>query len=151
MKLSSKMIILFLSVSIIPLIFLKYANNFGLVFIVTFILTVIFTTIVCISIVRTISRPIEEITIAINEISRGNFNVEINPETKKLSDEIGDLARAFDRTFVSIKLAALRINEFKSELATSTPVDKSTEVANEEKASESKKKLKKEMPKKVRK
>ncbi len=52
-----------------------------------------------------ITTPIKKLTQTINEISTGNLVAEIDPELKESKDEIGELARAFDRTFVSLKLA----------------------------------------------
>ncbi len=57
---------------------------------------------------RTIASPIEALTGAINEISTGKLDAEIAPEIKRSEDEIGDLARAFDRTIASLKLAMLQ-------------------------------------------
>lgn len=47
--------------------------------------------------------PVLRLTGVIQRISMGEFNVEM--ECKEKKDEIGDLARAFDRTIVSLKLA----------------------------------------------
>ncbi len=47
--------------------------------------------------------PIEKITRAIDEMSKGNMNITITGKDR--DDEIGMLARAFDRTLVSVKLA----------------------------------------------
>ncbi len=52
---------------------------------------------------RLISKPIERLTETIEDISRGKLDVRV--EGKERNDEIGDLARAFDRTLVSLKLA----------------------------------------------
>ena len=52
---------------------------------------------------RTISQPIESLSKAIEEISEGNMDVVV--EGTQRDDEIGRLARAFDRTAVTIKLA----------------------------------------------
>jgi PAS domain S-box-containing protein len=57
---------------------------------------------------RTIATPIESLTRAINDISTGNLDAEINPEIKRSDDEIGDLANAFDRTIASLKLAMMQ-------------------------------------------
>ena len=54
-----------------------------------------------------LSRPIQNLTRAAEEISRGNFGVEI-PETER-RDEIGALAGAIDRMSVSIRLAIDRL------------------------------------------
>jgi len=52
---------------------------------------------------RLISKPLEKLTETIEDISRGKLDVKV--EGKERNDEIGDLARAFDRTLVSLKLA----------------------------------------------
>ncbi len=49
------------------------------------------------------TKPINDLTNAIDKISKGNMNVSIKGKNRK--DEIGKLARAFDRTLVSLKLA----------------------------------------------
>ena len=54
---------------------------------------------------HSISKPIEKLTKTIEEISTGKLDVEIGPKLKESKDEIGRLARAFDRTAVSLKLA----------------------------------------------
>jgi len=48
-------------------------------------------------------KPIREITNTIQSISLGKLDTEIKGKERK--DEIGDLARAFERTIVSLKLA----------------------------------------------
>ncbi len=52
---------------------------------------------------RSISNPIKKLTETAENISRGNLKVEV--EGKERDDEVGALARAFDRTLVSLKLA----------------------------------------------
>ena len=52
-----------------------------------------------------IYQDIERLTKTVNSLSLGNLNVEVKPSIKQRKDEIGDLAKAFDRTFVSLKLA----------------------------------------------
>jgi methyl-accepting chemotaxis protein len=54
---------------------------------------------------RRITNPIKKLTNVIEEISIGNLDVEIDPKLKESRNEIGTLARAFDRTIVSLKLA----------------------------------------------
>lgn len=44
-------------------------------------------------------------TRAIEEISTGKLDVEIEPGLVKTDDEVGDLAKAFNRIIVSLKLA----------------------------------------------
>lgn len=55
--------------------------------------------------IKTIVKPIEGITGVIQDISRGKLDVKIESKALSSTDEIGDLARAFDRTLVSLKLA----------------------------------------------
>lgn len=57
---------------------------------------------------RRISSPIEELTEVINDISRGETDVKIDTELKERDDEIGRLARSFERTLASLKLAMER-------------------------------------------
>src|SRR3989344_2591356 len=52
---------------------------------------------------RFISTPIQQLTKTIEDISMGKLDTEIKGKERK--DEIGDLARAFERTIVSLKLA----------------------------------------------
>jgi len=54
---------------------------------------------------RSFSRPITRLTNIIDDISKGKLDVEIDKKLKGRSDEVGDLARAFDRTIVSLKMA----------------------------------------------
>jgi|WetSurMetagenome_2_1015567.scaffolds.fasta_scaffold243847_2 methyl-accepting chemotaxis protein len=52
-----------------------------------------------------ISRPLAAMTEAINRISQGDMDVSISEAVKGRKDEVGDLACAFERTIVSLKLA----------------------------------------------
>lgn len=52
-----------------------------------------------------VTAPMEKLAATINEISMGRLEAEIPPELKGYEDEIGDVARAFGRTVVSLKLA----------------------------------------------
>ena len=52
-----------------------------------------------------ISRPIKKLTNTVEDISRGKLDVEIDQKLKESKDEVGALARAFDRIIVSLKLA----------------------------------------------
>lgn len=56
-------------------------------------------------IVRSVFAPIDELTRVVSAISKGDMRSELNPRLKESEDEIGKLARAFDRTLVSLKLA----------------------------------------------
>ena len=53
--------------------------------------------------VRLVVGPVEEITKALNRLSLGDLGREI--PFKDREDELGDLARAFNRTLVSVKIA----------------------------------------------
>ncbi len=63
----------------------------------------IFVVLFSVTVSRQIIDPINKLTRVIDDISRGKFDVEV--EGVDSDDEIGDLARAFDRTLVSLKLA----------------------------------------------
>ncbi len=61
---------------------------------------------------RQIINPINKITRVIDDISHGKFDVAV--EGTDSNDEIGDLARAFDRTLVSLKLAMRKKSEMNA-------------------------------------
>ncbi len=69
------------------------------------VMAILFTLITGIIIVRSIVGPIKKLTSAIDEISRGNPEAKIGEELKESKDEIGALARAFNRTMVSLKMS----------------------------------------------
>ncbi|MBI5355107.1 MAG: PAS domain S-box protein [Candidatus Aenigmarchaeota archaeon] len=52
-----------------------------------------------------ISKPIVKLTRIIDDISKGKLDSEIDERIKNGDDEISDLARSFNRTIVSLKLA----------------------------------------------
>ena len=54
---------------------------------------------------KRITNPIKKLTKNIEDISMGKLDVDIDPKIKNSQDEIGALARAFDRTIVSLKMA----------------------------------------------
>lgn len=59
-------------------------------------------------VLHSIYRPIHTLTDIINSISHGNTDVEIPERLQERPDDIGELARAFDRTLVGLKLALKR-------------------------------------------
>lgn len=65
---------------------------------------------------NSLTKPIRKLTNIIEEISKGELGVEIPDEIKNKKDESGELARAFDRTLVSLKLAVQKTGLKKSEL-----------------------------------
>ena len=54
---------------------------------------------------RSISKPIKKLTKVIEDISTGKLDTKVDYKLMESKDEIGILARAFDRTIVSLKLA----------------------------------------------
>jgi len=54
---------------------------------------------------RSIAGPIKKLTKTIDNISKGELNEKVDPELVKSKDELGDLAKAFERTVTSLKLA----------------------------------------------
>jgi len=84
------------------------------IFSLILILLIGLTILVSIYLSNRITRPIKKITKAIEDISLGKMGVQV--EGKDRNDEIGALARAFDRTFVSLKLAMrMTVPELKKE------------------------------------
>ena len=63
--------------------------------------------------VKRLTNHIDSITQVIDDISKGKLDTMIEPELLSRDDEIGELARAFERTIVSLKLAMGKINEPK--------------------------------------
>ncbi|MDD5340250.1 MAG: PAS domain S-box protein [Candidatus ainarchaeum sp.] len=55
--------------------------------------------------IRRVFAPIDELTSVVSAISKGDMRSDLDPKMKESNDEIGKLARAFDRTLVSLKLA----------------------------------------------
>lgn len=62
---------------------------------------------IAITILRVLLSPIEKLTKVVSGISKGDVGIELDPKLKESDDEIGQLARAFDRTLVSLKLAIM--------------------------------------------
>ncbi len=52
-----------------------------------------------------ITRPIKELTEVIGRISTGDLGAQMSPRLLQSEDEVGELARAFERTLVSLKMA----------------------------------------------
>ncbi len=72
---------------------------------VTIVITFIFVMLIGLATARSIAMPIKNLTEVIDEISRGKLDAEIDENIKQSKDETGALARAFERTIVSLKLA----------------------------------------------
>jgi len=79
------------------------ANNQYLISFVVFALSVIVFMILMITFM--LIQPIKKLTNTVEDISMGKLDVEVDSKLKESKDEIGDLARAFDRTIISLKLA----------------------------------------------
>jgi HAMP domain-containing protein len=63
-----------------------------------------------------ISKPIINLSKAVEEIAKGNFNAEIKGDYIRRDDEIGRLSLSLQRVVASMKLAILRIGMSKEEL-----------------------------------
>jgi HAMP domain-containing protein len=63
-----------------------------------------------------ISNPIINLSNAVEEIAKGNFNAEIKGDYIRRDDEIGRLSLSLQRVVASMKLAILRIGLSKEEL-----------------------------------
>ena len=54
---------------------------------------------------RSVSSPIRSLAKTVDQISKGDLTAEVDPKLKASKDEVGQLARSFDRTTTSLKLA----------------------------------------------
>lgn len=82
-----------------PILKLKERLSYGILGLLIFmILSGIF-------IARRLSRPIVKLTQVADDISKGKLDTQVDKKTLNDKSEIGDLARAFNRTVVSLKLA----------------------------------------------
>ncbi|VVB98978.1 HAMP domain protein [uncultured archaeon] len=69
-------------------------------------------------ITMSISEPIKKLTDAAEELSKGNLDAKIDESLRESNDELGALARAFNRTAVSLKLSiGAKKDEKKAEQA----------------------------------
>lgn len=83
----------------------KKIESFRSLLIMIIILSVLIGATITIINSYTITKSLKKLTKVISDISLGKMDVEIDPILKESGDEIGDLARAFERTIVSLKLA----------------------------------------------
>jgi len=67
------------------------------------IITLLFATLIAFVVAKTISNPIQKLTQVADDISKGKLDSQIEEINSK--DEIGELARSFNRTVTSLKLA----------------------------------------------
>ncbi len=75
-------------------------------YLTSFVLFSFFVIAIIVSIINlTVTRPIKKLKKIITDISMGKLDTEIDPKIRNSRDEIGDLAQAFNRTIVSLKLA----------------------------------------------
>jgi len=96
---SEKQWTLYLGVSLKSLTTTKKKMIFtSLVF---FVIIIILATILSIYLAKSITKPIKNLTDAANKISMGDLKVKINIKSK---DEIGELAKSFNRMLRSIKI-----------------------------------------------
>ena len=67
---------------------------------------------------RFISKPLDKLSHSVDEVSRGNFDVQIKMVSK--INEINNLADSLNRVLVSMKLAVLRVGIKKAEMGIQT-------------------------------
>jgi len=67
------------------------------------IIVLLFATLIAFVVAKSISDPIQKLTKVADDISKGKLDSEVEESDSK--DEIGDLARSFNRTVTSLKLA----------------------------------------------
>ena len=56
-------------------------------------------------VIKTMCEPLSSLEKTLNEVSRGNINVQLDKKLMESGDELGSLARAFNRMLVSLKIA----------------------------------------------
>ena len=112
MRLKVLLIMMCLTISMIPVGIIGGFVNFeiataflGLIVVVTFIVALVMT--------YFISRPLEKLTKSINEISKGNLDVEL--ETSEIY-EINNLTESINRVMTSLKLAIQKVGVKKGEI-----------------------------------
>ncbi|MFH0885437.1 MAG: PAS domain-containing protein [Candidatus Micrarchaeota archaeon] len=122
MRIKSKLILLFLAVGIVPLLIFEFltieviqaeapsvsttlvARLYSLAGLMALFLALA-VILVGLVISNDITKPLEMLTEAVDDISKGRLDTVIDPSLKESNDETGELAAAFDRTLVSLKLA----------------------------------------------
>lgn len=67
-------------------------------------------------VVAKVLAPIEEITSAVDEMSKGKLYSSINPRIKHSNDEIGMLGKSYDRVLASLKVAVNKINVYSEKM-----------------------------------
>ena len=70
------------------------------------------------------------ITDVINNISKGDLHARIDENLKASNDEIGELARAFDRTLASLKLAIMKTGMSAKDIGLSRAIEEKEEAVN---------------------
>jgi len=102
--------------------------------IVLWSITLVIVIIIGFFISKSISSPIRKLTSNVDDISKGKLEIEIEPSLKESEDEIGELANAFDRVLVSLKLAVQKTGLKKSEIGLGEAIEAKEEA--EEKTKE---------------
>lgn len=74
-----------------------------LIFVNSLVLAIIL--VIIIAVAESISSPIQRLTRIAADISKGKLDTKMDPQLLEQDNEVGALARAFDRTLVSLKLA----------------------------------------------
>lgn len=94
------------------------------------IIATILITLLAFFFARSISGPIIKLTAIASDISKGKFDTDIDKKTLSSKDEIGNLARAFERTVISLKLAMSAQGEHKKSHG-EEPEEKKSETETE--------------------
>lgn len=103
MKLKVKLIIQYLTISIIPMIFVasldsSIASAVG-VFIVLIVVVMALIT------AKSITDPIQQLTKLADSISKGELDMEISSQILSSGDEIGELATSIERMRAALKVS----------------------------------------------
>lgn len=76
-------------------VFLRLFGPLGLVGLI--VLAIVFSGLVCLWLARTISRPVQQLRLAGQALGRGDFSARAPGNATRRGDELGDLARDFNR------------------------------------------------------
>lgn len=82
---------------------LAFGAQFRLFNLVILVITVLLVSVVSYASIKKLTGPIKQLTEITGEVSKGRFDVEIDPKLKESKDELGQLATSFDQMTTDLK------------------------------------------------
>lgn len=85
---------------------------------------------------RMITKPVATVSARIEDMAKGNFDRDIDPEYLKRSDEFGDMGKAFDRMIKNMRSLIRQVSQSAEQLAASSEeltasAEQSAQAANQ--------------------